>query len=282
MWLATLFIALAQGLTGDLTSSGTARSAMNENSLCITHKHVGSAYLGCPRDVHQTPPKVDYAEEVCTTAAFRDQCPSLSAYECSEEDWQEKTKQLTPINIEERLKEQKRRKQVFEKKARLTAWELHKEVMKHESNDEPEMGTFFKGEVYRAPPIPKRTFILDSGASFHLISPSFMTREERKTIQKSSNPIPLSTANGTVRATDEAWVYVTELKRKVRCYILPKVPPLLSMGKLCLEDGYRFVWDADEPFLQEKAPHRHRGEAPKIYCRVSFNCPYMCASKWHP
>ena len=51
----------------------------------------------------------------------------------------------------------------------------------------------------------KQGFIVDSGASFHLISRKDMTLKEIQGITKSDNPIPLNTANGTVNADLEAW-----------------------------------------------------------------------------
>ena len=56
--------------------------------------------------------------------------------------------------------------------------------------------------------------------------------------------IPVDTANGTVRCDKEAHVYIEQLKMSVWALILPKTPKLLSLGQLCKEDGFSFVWGA--------------------------------------
>ncbi len=136
---------------------------------------------------------------------------------------------------------------------------------------EDEQGTFFKHSVVRQRPLPRRQFIVDSGASFHLICRKLMTHDERKTIRQASAPITMHTANGVVSADLIGTVFVYQLGMEVECYILPDVPPLLSLGRLCLENHFRYVWEHGEPFLQKM-----QEGAPKIYCTLHFNCPYLC------
>ena len=42
-----------------------------------------------------------------------------------------------------------------------------------------------------------REFIVDSGASFHMVSKESLSKKEKKTI-KETTPIPINTANGVI------------------------------------------------------------------------------------
>ena len=61
----------------------------------------------------------------------------------------------------------------------------------------------------------------------------------------------MQTANGYVTAQNEVEVFSKDLGVTVTAYTLPKVPPVLSLGKLCRENGFRFHWEPNElPYLQ--------------------------------
>ena len=85
-------------------------------------------------------------------------------------------------------------------------------------------------------------FVVDSGASYHLVSKNYLHKKEIKTIRRSLTPVHLSTANGEVIAEYTALLYVKELGVCVEAYILDDVPPVLSLGKLCDEEGFEFEW----------------------------------------
>ena len=56
-----------------------------------------------------------------------------------------------------------------------------------------------------------RRYIVDSGASFHLVDPRTLTKKEQETIEDIEVPIPLETANGEVVVTQRCCVLVVEL-----------------------------------------------------------------------
>ena len=66
----------------------------------------------------------------------------------------------------------------------------------------------------------KRVFILDSGASFHLIQRAHLTPSEKKTIRKLRTGYLLNTANGEVFAEEEVDVYVEDLDVQITALIL--------------------------------------------------------------
>jgi hypothetical protein len=113
-----------------------------------------------------------------------------------------------------------------------------------------------------------RKFIVDSGASFHLISRCNLTPREKKTIRKRSEPIHLQTANGIIQGTHEADVYVKDLNdEKITCIIVKDCPALISLGLICTENGYDYIWKNDScPYLQKDG-------GKKIYCHPLQNVP---------
>ena len=59
------------------------------------------------------------------------------------------------------------------------------------------------------------------------------------TLTKSCSPTIVITANGEVQTHEEAIVYVKELDIFL---ILENTPAVLSLGKLCDENGYSYEW----------------------------------------
>ena len=57
----------------------------------------------------------------------------------------------------------------------------------------------------------EREFVVDSGASVHLISKKDLNDAEMDTLTKSRSPTTVITANGEVQTHEEAIVYVKEL-----------------------------------------------------------------------
>ena len=88
-----------------------------------------------------------------------------------------------------------------------------------------------------------RTYIVDSGASFHIVSRTEMTERELKTITKIDQPILIQTANGLLELTEKCQIYVRDLKAQLWAYILDDTVSLLSLGLLVEELGYSYIWN---------------------------------------
>ena len=88
-----------------------------------------------------------------------------------------------------------------------------------------------------------RTYVVDSGASYHIMSNSDLTEHERESIRKLNPPIPLQTANGLIQAKSAVKIHIIELDLEVEALILPNSPPLLSLGRLCCDHEVKYVWD---------------------------------------
>ena len=70
------------------------------------------------------------------------------------------------------------------------------------------------------------------------------------TLTKSCSPTIVITANGEVQTHEEATVYVKELDIFLTLKVLENTPAVLSLGKLCDENGYSYEWiNGQKPHL---------------------------------
>ena len=72
------------------------------------------------------------------------------------------------------------------------------------------------------------------------------------TLTKSCSPTIVITANGEVQTHEEAIVYVKELDIFLTMKVLENTPAVLSLGKLCDENGYSYEWiNGQKPHLMK-------------------------------
>ena len=88
----------------------------------------------------------------------------------------------------------------------------------------------------------EREFVVDFGASMHMISKKDLSDAEMDTLTTSCTPTIVITANGEVQTHEEATVYVKELDMFLTMKVLENTPAVLSLGKLCDENGYSYEW----------------------------------------
>ena len=73
------------------------------------------------------------------------------------------------------------------------------------------------------------------------------------TLTKSCSPTIVTTANGEVQTHEEATVYVKELDIFLTMKVFENTPAVLSLGKLCDENGYSYEWiNGQKPHLTKK------------------------------
>ena len=139
-----------------------------------------------------------------------------------------------------------------EQGAREAAWKLAKNVL---LKKEHERAIFFSPSENRCLPAStlkpeEREFVVDSGASMHMISKKDLSKAEMDTFTKSCSPTIVITANGEVQTHEEAIVYVKELDIFLTMKVLENTPAVLSLGKLCYENGYSYEWiNGQKPHL---------------------------------
>ena len=75
-----------------------------------------------------------------------------------------------------------------------------------------------------------------------MISKKDLSDAEMDTLTKSCSPTIVISANGEVQTHEEATVYVKELGIFLSKKVLKNTPAVLSLGKLCDENGYSYEW----------------------------------------
>ena len=86
----------------------------------------------------------------------------------------------------------------------------------------------------------ERMFVVDSGASMHMLSKKDSSSDELDTLTRSTNITTVMTAKGEVQTNEEAQVYVQDLDLFVTVQLLDETPRVLSLGKLCSEHGFSY------------------------------------------
>ena len=150
--------------------------------------------------------RVKFIKAIARHTKIRDQNPSLG-YICPGEPHQ---RSPNAPKFEDRSLEET---EWQEQGAREAAWKLAKSVLKLK---EHERATFFSPSENRCLPAStlkpeEREFVVDSGASMHMISTRDLSDAEMDTLTKSCSPTIVITANGEVQTHEEAIVYVKEL-----------------------------------------------------------------------
>ena len=159
--------------------------------------------------------RVKCTKVVVRHANIRDQNPSLGMIRRGEPH------QRSPNapKFEDRSQEETEWK---EQGAREAAWKLAKSVL---NCKEQERATFFSPSENLKP--EEREFVVDSGASMHMISKKDLSDAEMDTLKKSCSPTIVITANGEVQTHEEATVYVKELDKFLTMKVLDNTPAVL-------------------------------------------------------
>ena len=96
---------------------------------------------------------------------------------------------------------------------------------------------FFSPSENRSVPAPsnlepeEREYVVDSGASMHMISKKDLNSVEMDTLTKSCSPTTVITANGEVQTHEEATVYVKELDIFLTMKVFENTPAVFIAGK---------------------------------------------------
>jgi len=113
-----------------------------------------------------------------------------------------------------------------------------------------------------------RRYIVDSGASFHLVDPRTLTKKEKMTIEDIVTPIIIETANGEVIVSQRCRVRVVELKLDIWAYLHEDTVCVLSLGLLVDRAGFSYSWKPG------KAPELKKGSF-IVQCPAHYNVPFI-------
>ena len=195
-------------------------------------------------DMRKPIQRVKFTKAIARHTKIRDQNPLLG-YICPGEPHE---RSPNAPKFEDRSQEET---EWQEQGAREAAWNLAKNVRKLK---EHQRATFFSPSESRWLPAStlkpeEREFVVDSGASMHMISKKDLSDAEMDTLTKSCSPAIVITANGKVQTHEEATVYVKELDIFLTLKVLDNTPAVLPLGKLCDENGYSYEW------INRQKPH---------------------------
>ena len=115
-----------------------------------------------------------------------------------------------PQNFEDRSQEETERQKRY---AHEAAWKMARCILKLKEKNQT---TFFSPSESWCVPAPstlkpqEREFVVDSGASRHMISKKDLNSAELETVMTSRSPMTVKTANGEVQTNEETTVYVRE------------------------------------------------------------------------
>ena len=149
-------------------------------------------------DMPKTIQRVKFKKAIARHTKIRDQNPSLG-YICPGEPHE---RSPNAPKFEDRSQEET---EWQEPGARESAWKLAKNVFKLK---EHERAAFFSSPENRCLPAStlkpeEREFVVDSGASMHMISKKDLSKAEMDTLTKSCSPTIVITANGEVQTQEE-------------------------------------------------------------------------------
>ena len=140
-----------------------------------------------------------------------------------------------------------------ERCAREAAWKLANNSLK---SKEKIKTAFFSPSEHWCLPAPstlkleEREFVVDSGASMHMIRKKDLNSAELEIVTTLRSPTIVITANGEVQTHEEATVCDKELDIFLTMKLLEDTPAVLSLGKLCGEHGYSYEWiNGQKPHL---------------------------------
>ena len=151
---------------------------------------------------------VQFTKAVLRHANIRDQNPSLGMI-CPGDLHQ---RNPNAPKFEDRSQEET---EWQERCARETAWRLAKSMLKLKETNKT---AFFTPSENWCLPAPSTLepeeweFVVDSGASMHMINKKDLNFDELETVTTSRSPTTVITANGEVQTNEEATVYVKELE----------------------------------------------------------------------
>ena len=176
-------------------------------------------------DMPKTIQRVKFTKAIARHTKIRDQNPSLGSF-CPDEPHQ---RSPSAQKFEDRSQSET---EWQEQGAREAAWRLAKSVLKLEEKNK---AAFFSPPENRCLPASnlkpeEREFVVDSGASMHMISKKDLSDAEMDTLTKSCSPTIVITVLGEVQTHEEATVYVKEFDIFLTMKVLENTPAVLSLG----------------------------------------------------
>ena len=135
------------------------------------------------------------------------------------------------------------------------AWDLAKNICKLKANDK---ATFFSPAKWVLPsasargPEEREFFVVDSGASMHMVSEKDLDSVELETMRATRSRTTVMTANGEVRTNKEATVFVKQLDLFVTVMLLQETPQCTHWRNSAKNMGTRITGKAVRTHISSK------------------------------
>ena len=118
--------------------------------------------------------------------------------------------------------------------------------------------------------VPGLEFLADTGSEEDLISRGdHRAHFPSVPIEVANRPVSLITANGPVQGNASVKLEVPELGSTLECYVLESTPPVCSVGRRCMDEGFDFHW------YSGKNPYFVTPEGQKLYCKLRGRVPVI-------
>ena len=101
-----------------------------------------------------------------------------------------------------------------------------------------------------------RPFVIDSGASYHLIGYNQLTEKEKGSIRPIKVPFRIQSANGIIIVDKEVHIFVPALNVSVWAQLMQDCPAVLSLGILCSRQGWTYEWQTGKNPTLSKGSRR--------------------------
>ena len=109
---------------------------------------------------------------------------------------------------------------------------------------------------------------MDTGCGHDLINDRLAAGLNVRTLTRDGRLV-FATANGRIESRNVVPVMCKEFNQVIQPYLLRETPPVLSIGKRCMEQGYTFHWEAG------RNPIMTNPEGLIVEFEVDRNIPYF-------
>ena len=93
-------------------------------------------------------------------------------------------------------------------------------------------------------------YIVDSGSAFHIANRRECSHELLAKVVDLDPALEMSTVNGNLTVTDGLRLEVPALKDRLTFALLPNSPSIISLGRLCMLEGFSLHWPrSKDPYL---------------------------------
>ena len=107
---------------------------------------------------------------------------------------------------------------------------------------------------------------MDTGCAHDLVNKAMAEGYGKERLDR---PYAFTTANGSVMSYQTVPMHSKMMGGNINPYLLSDTPAVLSIGRRCMEEGYSFIWNANE------APYLQTPTGGCIPLRLERNIPYL-------